>query len=584
MKAKKSKAEVTKNQGVTYTPEELARFMARRLVEIWLKRREGTPTAVRVLDPAVGEGALLCAVYDELVQKFDGHIELVGADIDADALEMARERCAYVMDARRSVLTLVEGDFLEMTHEQLGSVDLVIANPPYVRTQNMGAASYQKIAAQFGLKGRADLSLAFLLNTLSLKNSMGCVVVVVPNSLLLTTAAKGVRMQILDAARLEEIWDLGDTRLFDAAVLPVVLGLSGSGEDGGEQLLSDVSVYSAYTARLPDGVEPVRMGVIDALEGWGEIQGEEIVFCQESEESKVFGLRAGYLGITPHDLGWVLRSPSYEELLRVTRQDKWCHLSELGSIKVGVKSCADKVFLRDDWHRFDVEPEMLREVMTHRNARAFCAKNGEGYQLLYPHYRKSSGKRGVYTLEDYPGLGKYVRKNRKVLKKRRYLEKVGRLWYELWVPQDPDGWEGDKVIWRDIATRPEMWLDRDGAVVNGDCYWFKMSEDVACESWGEDVLWLLLALGNSDFAVHFYEAIAGHQIYSGRRRYMARYLELFPLPDMALLQSQELIDLAKLLYESPEKYEELKPKLDALAWDVWGLDGDAFREFSYFTL
>ena len=39
--------------------------------------------------------------------------------------------------------------------------DFIIANPPYVRTQIMGAKQAQLISAQFGLSGRIDLYLCF---------------------------------------------------------------------------------------------------------------------------------------------------------------------------------------------------------------------------------------------------------------------------------------------------------------------------------------------------------------------------------------------------------------------------------------
>ena len=52
---------------------------------------------------------------------------------------------------------------------------MVIANPPYVRTQVMGAKKAQALARQFGLTGRVDLSYAF---------AMGMTAVLKPNGVL----------------------------------------------------------------------------------------------------------------------------------------------------------------------------------------------------------------------------------------------------------------------------------------------------------------------------------------------------------------------------------------------------------------
>ena len=77
---------------------------------------------------------------------------------------------------------------------------------------------------------------------------------------------------------------------------------------------------------------------------------------------------------------------------------------------------------------------------------------------------------------------------------------AGRQWYEIWVPQDPAAWSRPKLVFPDISAAPVFWIDATGSVVNGDCYWLALEPGR-----NEDLLWLALAVGNSQFALEFYD-------------------------------------------------------------------------------
>ena len=151
-----------KADGVTYTPRVLADFVAGRIVA-----SAQTPNghAARILDPAIGHGELLLALLSQL----EGAVEVYGYETDPEALAEARHRLAAAHPG--AVLNLRLGSFLDHVLDDhagglFGSAapyDMIIANPPYVRTQIMGADRAQQLAQQFGLTGRVDLYHAFLL-------------------------------------------------------------------------------------------------------------------------------------------------------------------------------------------------------------------------------------------------------------------------------------------------------------------------------------------------------------------------------------------------------------------------------------
>ena len=129
-------------------------------------------------------------------------------------------------------------------------------------------------------------------------------------------------------------------------------------------------------------------------------------------------------------------------------------------------------------------------------------------------------------------------------------------------------WDLPKLVFRDIAAMPTFWIDMEGSVVNGDCYWLTCDDPSQTE-----ILWLAAAIGNSTFIESFYDYRFHNQLYAGRRRFMTQYVEQFPLPDPANSSSKAIIDRAKRIYEcAPSPLaDSLMEELDHMVWEAFGL-------------
>ena len=159
-----------KSSGSTYTPTHFAAFVAHQMVKVADLPESGK---IRVLDPACGDGALLSALIKHLPPSSRERVEMVGYDTDPEAVQFASQRLRQ--DFPELDVHLEQKDFLEHVLNLQGGGDLfsggelqepfhlVIANPPYVRTQIMGAQQAQQLAQRFGLTGRVDLYYPFLL-------------------------------------------------------------------------------------------------------------------------------------------------------------------------------------------------------------------------------------------------------------------------------------------------------------------------------------------------------------------------------------------------------------------------------------
>lgn len=551
--------------GATYTPKNLSDFVAKQIAGAATALPKERP--VRLFDPAVGDGQLLLSLLEQLDPGIAKQAEVHGFETNPGALQVAKRRIqAFSRDIPvrfepRSFLEFVleaYGDektknlLREVSHEPY---DLIIANPPYVRTQIMGAKRTRELATKFSLAGRVDLYQPFLLGIGNFLHPEGVAGIIVSNRFMTTKSGTSIRRQVLERFDIEHVWDLGDTKLFSAAVLPAVL--LAKGKNGNASLASKfTSIYATDTEATAEATD-----VIDALSQDGVVQ---------TPSQGRFLVKHGKLSTNGTADGvWRIETSEAERWLATLAKHQWGRFKDIGNVRVGVKTCAEKIFIRDDWQLLDDErPELLQPLITHHMGQRFKAKTlKRPKEILYPHITLA-GKRKPICIDDFPKSKKYLERHRETLESRKYLIDSGRKWYELWVPQDPAAWSQPKIVFRDISKRPTFWMDLSGAIVNGDCYWITCSGHER-----HDLLWLAVSVANSSFIEQFYDLKFNNRLYAGRRRFMTQYVEDFPLPDPESKISQEIISNVKRLFDRMPagNTEKMEKSLDRLVWKAFGL-------------
>jgi adenine-specific DNA-methyltransferase len=511
-----------KAHGATYTPTLLADFVAQQLASAVRADRDAE---LRILDPAVGDGVLLASLVRALRLRGFGRICVSGCDTSLSALEEAQKR--FSQEFPDLTPTLQQRDFLDdrLDGERF---DAVIANPPYVRTQVLGAQRAQELARRFALTGRVDLYYAFLLAISRVLAPHGALGIIVSNRFMTTRSGASVRRTLRDLYDLLHVWDLGDTKLFDAAVLPaVLLARAASGDEPGTRF---TSIYETTKTPRADA-----RTAIEALDRHGVVA---------TNDGRRFDVVQGSLDTSGV---WRMATAERDEWLSLVASRTFARFGDLGRIRVGVKTTADSIFIRDDWQQLaeHLQPELLRPLITHHLARRYRALARVDAQLILYTHESRDGRRSAIDLARYPRTRAYLETHREQLERRRYVIDAGRQWYEIWVPQDPAAWQRPKLVFPDISAEPVFWIDDTGSIVNGDCYWLSLEPGR-----NEDLLWLALAVGNSQFALEFYDHRFNNRLYAGRRRFITQYVREFPLPDPALPLSQEIVALAKHIYRS----------------------------------
>ncbi|MFE6925252.1 Eco57I restriction-modification methylase domain-containing protein [Nocardia sp. NPDC057663] len=580
-------AQERKRHGRHYTPPELARFLARRALLHAPRAGE-----LRVLDPACGDGELLLAVHREVAP--DVTVRLTGYDLDRRAVGETAARAA----AEGIEIECRADDFLAASARIAdGSFDLVISNPPYVRTQQLGGSTAQLLSKQFGLRGRIDLTHPFVAIAPRLLAADGVLGLLCANRFLTTRAGANLRRILTSELHPAELYDLGDTKLFAAAVLPAVtvatraprehdcryvsvyeelgaepdcatdlfdalagdvaclvgtggrvfaveVGVLSTGSIGGQS-----SQRSAAGAPHPDnastglggpspGRRSVRPGVDLSGPRW-ESSARERGVRPEPDRPPVVEARSrpgevDRSSLVPSgDTAWRMSRPAVDRWLGRITERTWRTFGDTARIRVGIKTTADRVFISDRWDQMDPTPEP------------------ELLRQLITHHDLQPWRigrdRGTRVLYPYDlmqprrtpiDLAEFPGAAEYLRSHQQVLS--GRR-YVL------DGGRKWFEIW--VPQRPHLWgapklvfpdiSERPrfaldrSGAVVNGDCYWISLTDLGTGEQATDLAYLLMGVANSALGLRFYDAVCGNRLYSGRRRWITQYVARLPLPDPA---------------------------------------------------
>jgi adenine-specific DNA-methyltransferase len=284
----------------------------------------------------------------------------------------------------------------------------------------------------------------------------------------------------------------------------------------------------------------------------------------------VYLIERGELVLGSSDAVWTLSTRESSGWLDTVHTQRDCTFDDIAHIRVGIKSTADSVFIREDWESlpFDERPEaeLLRPLISRDEVGRWRARSEiPSKHVLYP-YSCESGRRTPVRLSDFPRAAAYFQRHAARLRSRTYVVESGREWYEIWVPHHPAHWSQPKIVFPDIAETPSFFFDTSGAIVSGECYWITLRAGKPL-----DWLMLMLAVANSSFAVRYYDVAFHNKLYAGRRRFQTQYVRGFPLPRLDLPCSQEIIGAVRDLLAGSHSKTAHDAALDRLVWQAFGL-------------
>ena len=523
----------------------------------------------RLIDPACGAGTFLISALERYFQNFlvhhkwvsDGIFDLVeqnrivGVDVNSFACTLSRLGyltflIPYLVRTKLEQerfplighLPIVQADSLIDVREEITDkfYDCVVGNPPYVRIQRLNAnGSKQSYLKSFNSAvGRFDLYSLFIERGLQLLKPNGKLGYITSNKFMTTNAGKGIRKVISKRSTIKHLFDLSDTKVFGAAVLPCVLVLENC-ESKSETfpfgLLREINYDKSY-----QDVEDVFSHFYSYTSK--DFYQEQINLPSKLARKTSFELRV-IQSIQPTEDGdsWHFLSPAEQRVIARIEANRPVPLGEIAEITSGLKTTADSVFVHPMTETF-IENYELEKTLIHPFIQASNierwkvqwtgTKEKSDTYVLYPHLAEKDRVVAV-NLDDYPCVGIYLKSHYERLSKRQYLIEAGRKWYEIWVHQKPEIFQRPfKIVTPDIKTRNTFALDTQGYMSGASCFAVIPKNQTRQESY------YLLGLLNSELLDFFHKVKASTFIYAGRYRYWKSYLQNYPIIDCHLGESK----------------------------------------------
>lgn len=537
-----------KKNGIVYTPKELADYLSISMLKV---KNEYNGT-ISILDPAIGDGELVLSLLNHLKIN-EKNISVVGFETDSEIIEKTKNRISQICPNIN--IELHNQDFIEYVLENVNSLqmfDYIIANPPYIRTQVMGANKSQQLSKNIGLTGRVDVYYAFLILAGKLLKTDGVAGFITSNKFMTIKAGNVVRDYLTKNTCIYKITDFGDTKIFAAAVLPCIIVFT-----KGQTIPNNTNFTSIYQKK-----ESHNAVLINNLFDVVDLPG-----TYKLTDGRIFDIKKGVLSYPSSTSPWCLSSPDTEGWLNYIDKMTWKTFADLGKIKVGIKTTADNVFIKESWAEVKDTPELLFPLITHRNAGQIVSNKTKMWKVLYTH-TSVNGKKMPIDMRNFPNSLKYLENHKEQLERRSYIKKAKRNWFEIWVPQNPESWKNRKIVFRDIAETPQFWIDETGSIVNGDCYWIDIYDKTS-----EDEVLLALAVANSKFIEAYYDTKFNNKLYAGKRRFMSQYVNDFPIPNPTLELSQKAIHLVKEIINgcNDEKLVEKKKNINSIIDEIFNI-------------
>jgi hypothetical protein len=431
-------------QGAFFTPPALVAFVVETALDARFARgdvvwhADGYPL-LRILDPSAGDGRFLSEAARSLARH--GRAEKLHVDermIRKHCLVAIERDATYAEIARREL----QGDAEVHEDEALlsgvvtdGSIDVVLGNPPYLRSIALGEVD-SELRTQLRNRyfatshGEWDLYAAFLEQGIRWLARGGVLGMVLPSRWWTAKWAGPLRAFLGDSGAISSLVDFGDTQIF-----------------------SDATVYASICVA---GVESSANVAIARL---AEGQWETGLVPQEQ-----------LLGDEP----WDLAIGTARDFVQSVRK-QGTPLGEMARIAKGTGTNADSVFLIDS-DRVGIEPDLLHRVLRGRDVLAFGSVPSWP-RLLVP-YDPDGGLFSPEKMQaNYPLAYAYLRLHRAVLEARERGRFAGDRFYCFGRPQNLAFLRKmeTKVVVPDVTRDGRALLDTEGAMVLDSAYAIRLA-------------------------------------------------------------------------------------------------------------
>ena len=570
-----------KKFGEHYTPHEIVDFIVNKTIN---------KNVISVFDPAVGCGAFLTGwLKNRLKKNLKNQVQFTGYDINPTSLAISELNLEKFFSLNKKIeknidvkLELKDSlkEYLKtdtpLFDPNTKTFDAVIGNPPYVRVQNIQPVQkrnmYRKGYPESAV-GRFDLYMLFIEMAKRALNKKGRIGYIVSNKLMTSNAAKGVRNYISDTLDLEHIIDLGDSKMFQAAVLPLIL-IAKTKNTNRQSKVFCASFKEVKMDKKNNALNITDKYPLDFLNQTKKDYSKVCRFQNQNALEFICSIdRADLKQSEFKSSTWHLNNSSVGELIKKIKSSGPRLESICKAISAGIKSTADDVFCKPVTDKFieenQLETEYVHPYLQAKNITKWKiewsgkTKKTDTY-IIYPH-KDENGHTIPVDLNDIPKIALWFKKNKTQLAGRKYVLEASRRWYEIWVPQKVSRFTVPyKIVTPDFSTHNRYALDTNGYWCGGNAFMI-IPEN-------QDKNWVLYLLGlmNSSVLEYFHKKASSTFIYAGRYRYTATAIKKYPIPQPYDAEQKQIASIVKKLIRNPFD-TNLFDKLDSLIAHIYKL-------------
>lgn len=324
---------------------------------------------------------------------------------------------------------------------KLGLFKFVVGNPPYVRNDNIDNDEDEFFRENFETAvGKYDLYQLFMEQGIELLEPEGYLGMVTPDRFHHTKYGAPLREIILDQTIVEAIINLEEDPFPVVNAYPSISILRKKEQSVLNYQYNNKLYYCELSIDdFDDILEVLKNG------------GSTINSCTEIEQN---GLK---------DRQWLFTSPDIRNVLSKLEPKLETFKNSQASIKAGVATGADDIFILGPADRERIESELLYPIVRGENVKRGKAS---GFDYLLNPYTDDGD---VIDISRYPEAQSYLKHHKEELEDRYCVREKGKLWFETHDVVDTKRQIKSKIVTPDITSSAKFAVV-EGCITHNTCY------------------------------------------------------------------------------------------------------------------
>jgi adenine-specific DNA-methyltransferase len=424
-----------------------------------------------------------------------------------------------------------------------GGFDVVIANPPYVRQEEIKHLKEDLKLHYECYTGTSDLYVYFYERGIQLLKNNGTLCFISSNKFFRAGYGEKLREYLMQKASINTIIDFGDLPVFEATTYPCVL----------------IATKNGTEARALKAIALKRQ---EQLERFEEIYRQEAITMQPSD-----------LSIE----GWRIENRTVLGLLEKIKKGGVA-LEEYvgGKIYRGITTGYNEAFIIDEATKKRLikedkkSAEVIKPFLRGRDIKRYAIED-PGLSIIYVPFQWTNGNRGrmepeTFFKKELPSIHRHLKQFEEQLIAR---DDQGDYWWEMRPCKYLEEFEKPKIMLPDISPTVNFAFDRTKSFCGNTAYIIPIADQV------------LLANLNSSVTTFFYSKLSS-TVRGGYLRFIYQHLSQIPIPKPnqsnreAIEERVEKILAAKKNYPAADT-SQLEREIDQIVYKLYGLTEEEIK-------